>query len=240
MVTPLLSIILPAHNEENRLPGTLDEIWKFLQAQTYAAEILVVENASTDGTLEVCREYASRIPYLQYEHLAERGKGLAVKHGMLAATGDYCFFADADLSMPIKEINRFIPPLLADMDVAIASREAKGAVRYGEPVYRHLIGRIFNSMVRWLALPGLQDTQCGFKCFRREVATDVFSRQTFTGMSFDAEVLFIARQRGWRIVEIPIPWYFNPDSRVRLVDDSLRMAIDLLTIRRNARRGVYQ
>jgi hypothetical protein len=142
--------------------------------------------------------------------------------------------------MPIKEINRFIPPLLADMDVAIASREAKGAVRYGEPVYRHLIGRIFNSMVRWLALPGLQDTQCGFKCFRREVATDVFSRQTFTGMSFDAEVLFIARQRGWRIVEIPIPWYFNPDSRVRLVDDSLRMAIDLLTIRRNARRGVYQ
>ena len=240
MVTPLLSIIIPAHNEENRLPGTLDEIWKFLQTQSYSAEILVVENASTDGTLEVCREYSRRIPSLKCEHLAERGKGLAVKHGMLAAGGDYCFFADADLSMPIKEINRFIPPLLADMDVAIASREAKGAIRYGEPAYRHLIGRIFNSMVRVLVLPGLQDTQCGFKCFRRDVARDVFSRQTFTGMSFDAEVLFIARQLGWRIAEIPIPWYFNPDSRVRLVDDSLRMAMDLLTIRRNARKGIYQ
>jgi len=112
-------------------------------------------------------------------------------------------------------------------------------VRYDEPAYRHLIGRIFNSMVRWTALPGLQDTQCGFKCFRRDVAERVFPLQTFPGMSFDVEVLFIARRMGYQIMEIPIPWYFDPDSRVRLIDDSLRMAIDLLTIQRNARRGLY-
>ena len=236
---PLLSIIIPAYNEENRLPGTLDKIFDFLKAQTYEAEVLVVENGSHDRTLELAREYASRYSCLGVFHEKQRGKGLAVRRGMLEAQGEYRIFCDADLSMPIDMVNAFIPPSLPDMDIAIASREAPGAVRYNEPIYRHLIGRVFNAMVKWFALPDLQDTQCGFKCFRAAVAEDVFRFQTLSGMSFDAEVLFIACWKGYRIVEIPIPWYFNPDSRVQLFNDSMKMAVDLLTIRRNARRGVY-
>jgi dolichyl-phosphate beta-glucosyltransferase len=158
---------------------------------------------------------------------------------MLQASGEYCLMCDADLSMPVEEINLFIPPLLADFDIAIASREAPGAVRYNEPALRHVVGRIFNSMIRVLALPELNDTQCGFKCFRACVVQDLFTRQTLPGWSFDVEVLFIARQRGYRVVEIPIHWYFNPDSKIKVFKDSLRMAIDLLTIRANAMRGKY-
>jgi len=112
-------------------------------------------------------------------------------------------------------------------------------VRYNEPAYRHIIGRVFNTMVRWMALPGLQDTQCGFKLFRADVAERVFPLQTLTGMSFDVEVLFIARRMGYCISEVPVNWYFNSDSRVRVVQDSMRMGSDLLQIRRNAREGLY-
>jgi hypothetical protein len=146
---------------------------------------------------------------------------------------------DADFSMPVAEINRFLPPALGAYDVAIASREAPGAVRYNEPAYRHLVGRVFNTLIRRIALPDLQDTQCGFKCFRAAAAEDLFHRQTLTGWSFDVEVLFIARQLGYRIVELPIPWYFNPESKISVLRDSARMALDLLTIRMNALRGRY-
>jgi hypothetical protein len=141
--------------------------------------------------------------------------------------------------MPVEDINRFIPPALGEFDIAIASREARGAVRYNEPAFRHIVGRIFNTMIRVLALPELHDTQCGFKCFRSAVIQDLFKQQTLPGWSFDVEVLFIARRRGYRIVEVPIHWYFNPDSKVIVFKDSLRMALDLLTIRMNAIRGMY-
>ena len=240
MPEPFLSIVLPAHNEEKRLPETLKNLKDFLQIQNYPSEVLVVENGSQDRTFEIAQEFVDPSGWLRVLHEEYRGKGLAVKRGMLEARGDYCLFGDVDFSMPIPEINRFIPPLLPEADIAIASREAPGAVRYNEPAYRHFIGRIFNSMVRIAALPELQDTQCGFKCFRREAAQEVFRLQTLPGMSFDVEVLFIARRMGFRIVEIPVPWYYNSDSRVRLFDDSLAMALDLMAIRRNARRGLYK
>jgi dolichyl-phosphate beta-glucosyltransferase len=236
---PFLSIILPVHNEEQRLPGALEKIIPFLQDQSYTSEILVVENGSHDRTLEIAEDYAKCCPTLWVFHEEQRGKGLAVRRGMLAAHGDYRFFCDVDLSMPVTEFNQFFPPKLENVDIAIGSREAPGARRYDEPAYRHLIGRVFNTMVRWTALPGLQDTQCGFKCFRGAVADEVFRLQTLGGMSFDAEVLFIARRRGYHIIEVPVQWYFNPDSRVRLFSDSLAMAADLWTIRNNARRGLY-
>jgi glycosyltransferase involved in cell wall biosynthesis len=179
------------------------------------------------------------MPNLRVFHEEARGKGLAVRRGMLEARGEYRFLCDVDLSMPIEQVLRFLPPALDNVDVAIASREIPGAVRYEEPGYRHLIGRFFNTLVRWLVLPGLQDTQCGFKCFRGEVADRIFPLQTLTGMSFDAEVLYIARKMGYDVQEVAIDWYFNADSRVRLVQDSLGMAFDLIRIRRNARRGVY-
>jgi dolichyl-phosphate beta-glucosyltransferase len=236
---PFLSIVIPAHNEEKRLPPSLQKIEAFLAAQSYSAEVLIIENGSSDRTLEVAQAYAGRLPYLRVLQVNTRGKGLAVQRGMLEAKGQYRFICDADLSMPIEQVNRFLPPAAANPHIVIASREIDGAVRYNEPEYRHFIGRIFNSMVRLLALPGLQDTQCGFKCFQAEVAKQVFPRQTLSGMSFDVEVLYIARQMGYHIQEVPIDWYFDPDSRVRLVRDSLFMFWDLVTIRWNARQGRY-
>jgi len=238
-MAPFLSIVIPSHNEEKRLPKTLEAIDEFLCSQSYSSEILVVENGSVDRTYEVASGYCSRISNLQVIQVEGRGKGLAVKEGMLMARGEYRFFCDADLSMPIKEVNRFLPPALPDVEIAIGSREIPGAVRYNEPVYRHLVGRIFNSMVRLLALPDLQDTQCGFKCFRADITEDIFPCQVFKGMSFDAEILYIATLRGYKITEVPIPWYFNADSRVQLFKDSFQMGKDLLTIRRNARKGFY-
>ncbi|MEE8162621.1 MAG: glycosyltransferase, partial [Anaerolineae bacterium] len=163
---PLLSIIIPAHNEEHRLPGSLEKIVAFLEQQDCSAEVIVVENASQDNTAGVIEEFMARYPFISMIREERRGKGLAVKLGMLGARGEYLFICDADLSMPIEEVARFLPPQLEGYDVAIASREVEGARRYGEPAYRHLMGRAFNFLVRLLAVPGFQDTQCGFKCFR--------------------------------------------------------------------------
>lgn len=214
-------------------------MYEFFQKQSYPVEIVVVENGSQDRTLELAQSFARQIPYLNVIHEDQRGKGLAVRRGMLEAKGEYRFIADVDFSMPIEEINRFIPPRLPDLDIAIASREAPGAVRYNEPPYRHLTGRVFNTLVRLVALPGLQDTQCGFKCFRAAVAEDIFPYQTISGWTFDVEVLYIARLRGYRIVEVPIPWYFDANSKVRVMKDSIQMALDLIAIRRNHLRGLY-
>lgn len=239
LTQPFLSIIIPAHNEARRLPPSLEKIDAFLDTQPFAAEVLVVENGSIDDTLGIAESYAEKMPRLRVLHEDLRGKGLAVRRGMLAASGEYRFLCDADLSMPIEQITRFLPPELDGFDIAIGSREVAGSVRYDEPWYRHQIGRVFNTMVRWVLLPGLQDTQCGFKCFRGDVAEKIFPLQILTGMSFDAEVLYIARKFGYTIREIPIDWYFDPDSRVRLVGDSMRMGLDLISIRLKAARGDY-
>jgi glycosyltransferase involved in cell wall biosynthesis len=236
---PFLSIIIPAHNEAKRLPPSLEKIDAFIQKQAYASEVIVVENGSADGTFEIAKAFEQRMPYLRVFQEEARGKGLAIKRGMLESRGKYRFLCDADLSMPIEQVNCFLPPQLESVDVSIGSREVTGSKRSNEPPYRHFIGRIFNTMVRWLVLPGLQDTQCGFKCFRDEVAETVFPLQRLDGMSFDAEVLFIARKKGFKIVEVPIDWYHDPDSRVRLVKDSLRMGFDLLSIRWRDLMGKY-
>lgn len=240
MNKPLLSVIIPAHNEEQRLPPSLLELHSFLSKQNYQAEVVVVENGSSDRTFEVAKDFITQMPYLRVLQEKMPGKGLAVRSGMLAAQGRYRIFCDADFSMPVEEINKFIPVTDQPYDVAIASRELPTSRRINEPEYRHLIGRIFNSMVRWSVLPGLQDTQCGFKAFRDEVAEQVFRIQTLQGWSFDAEVLVIARRLGFVISEVPITWYYKPGTRLHIIKDSLKMAYDLLTIRRNARLGVYE
>ena len=140
---------------------------------------------------------------------------------------------------PIGEVNRFLPPALTGFDIAIASRETAGAVRYNEPAYRHLVGRVFNTLIRVLALPTLQDTQCGFKCFRAAVVDDLFRQQKISGWSFDVEILYIARRRGYKILEIPIPWYYNANSKISVVKDSFQMGLDILKIRLNDLRGGY-
>jgi glycosyltransferase involved in cell wall biosynthesis len=237
---PFLSIIIPAHNEENRLPSTLGKIFAFTQGQTYSSEVLVVENGSNDRTLEVAQSFEQRYPGLIVLKETGRGKGLAVRKGMLSASGKYRFMCDADLSMPIDEVNRFLPPELDDFDVAIGSREAPGAIRYNEPGYRHWGGRGVNLMIRLFAIPELRDTQCGFKMFRSPVAEDLFKNQTLKNWSFDIELLYIARMRRYRIIELPIPWYFNPETKLSPLKDALRMGLDILTIHRNARRSIYE
>lgn len=239
MSTPFLSLVIPAYNEESRLPNTLAQALAFLDSQAYSAEVLVVENGSDDRTLAIAQEFSRQDPRLRPLQAPGRGKGLAVRYGMLAAQGEFRFMCDADLSMPISEINRFLPPVLQGVDVAIASREAPGAIRYDEPPYRHWGGRAINGMIRLLALPGLHDTQCGFKCFSARAAAALFHQQTLTGWSFDIEILFLARRLGYRIVEVPIPWYFNPESKLNVVSDALRMTWDILQIHRNTWRGLY-
>ncbi len=238
MAPPFLSIVIPAYNEEYRLPRTLEQIFAFLQEQSYTSEVLVIENGSSDRTYEIARKFAERYENLHVLREERRGKGNAVKRGMLEAHGEYRFLCDADLSMPITQINRFLPPQL-DIDVAIGSREAAGAVRYNEPEFRHLGGRLINLAIRLLILPGLQDTQCGFKCFRAEVADKIFRCQSISGWSFDIEVLYIARKYGYQIEEVPIDWYFDAETKLRAVNDALRMLRDIFLIHRNNVRGLY-
>jgi len=210
-----------------------------LEKQDYDAEVIVVDDGSQDDTAGVVQRFSVAYPYIRLIRNEHRGKGHAVKTGMLAARGEHLFQCDADLSMPIEELSRFLPPVLTDYDVAIGSREVPGARRYGEPAYRHLMGRVFNLIVRLFAVRGFQDTQCGFKCFRREVARDLFSAQTMDGFGFDVEILFIARRRGYHVVEVPIDWYFRANSRVSPVKDTVRMLRDVLRVRWNAWRGKY-
>jgi glycosyltransferase involved in cell wall biosynthesis len=199
----------------------------------------VVENGSLDNTAGVVEAMIPSFPGLRLLREPTPGKGRAVRRGMLAASGDVRFMADADLSMRIDELPRFLPPTLDGYDIAIGSREAPGAIRYGEPPYRHWVGRGFNLLVQLLVVRGIRDTQCGFKAFRADVARDLFAVQRLDGWTFDVEILFLAHQRGYRVLEIPIPHTFLPGSQVRLLRDSLTMFADLVRVRLNWRRGLY-
>jgi glycosyltransferase involved in cell wall biosynthesis len=240
MKKPFLSIIIPAFNEAERLPETLRKINAYLSAQDFPTEIIVVENGSTDGTYTIAYDMQGEICCLTVLHENRRGKGWAIRQGMLKARGEYRFICDADLSMPIEEITNFMPSEELSAPIAIGSREALGAVRYDEPQYRHLIGRAFNWFVRILVLPGLNDTQCGFKLFREDAANAIFPQLTIFGWTFDVEALFIARKFGFKIVEIPIHWHHHPHSTVKVLRDSFQMGIDLLKIRLNDLRGRYR
>jgi len=238
--SPLLTIVIPAYNEERRLPTTLPRVVAFAEAQDYPVDVLVVDNASTDRTSDVARHIAAEHPIISLLYQPIRGKGAAVRKGMLEGRGEYLFICDADLAMPIEEVSKFLPPTLSNYDVAIASREARGAVRHNEPWYRHVMGRVFNLLVRLLAVPAIQDTQCGFKCFHREAARDIFTTQIVDGWAFDVEILYIARRRGYRIVEVPIHWYYGQGSRVSPIRDSINMVMEVLRIRRHGRVGLYE
>lgn len=236
---PLLSIILPAYNEEDRLPECMEKVSSFVAAHQEPIEVLIIENGSRDRTYEMACGYAEKYPWLIALHEDNAGKGNAVRRGMLEAHGKYRMFADVDFSMPIDEVEHFFPSELGEYDVAIGSREAKGAVRYDEPPFRHFTGRVFNLVVRILAVPGVMDTQCGFKSFSAEAARKLFSVQRINGWAFDAEILFIAQHYGYRIIEVPVQWYYDGGSKVNVIKDSIRMFRELLQIRKNYRAGLY-
>lgn len=238
---PLLSLVIPAYNEAapDRLPKSLEDIERFIAQQDFEIEVIIVNNNSTDDTLAIAESAADKHPYIHVMTETQQGKGAAVKTGMLAGTGEYLFICDADLSMPIEEVLKFLPPKLDSYDIAIASREAPESQRIGEPEFRHLMGRVFNFIVRTLAVRGLQDTQCGFKCFQRDIAHKIFPMQTIDGWAFDVELLFIAQRQGYVIKEVPITWIYKDHSKIKPMSDSYNMVMEILKVRRNARRGLY-
>ncbi|HTL44964.1 MAG TPA: dolichyl-phosphate beta-glucosyltransferase [Vicinamibacterales bacterium] len=232
MDAPLtLSLVIPAYNEAGRLPATLNQIVAYLEQTPWDWTIRIVDDGSTDGTARVAEGYAGRDPRIIVQREPHGGKGAAVKAGLLAATGSYRFICDADLSMPIRELARFLPPLLAGADVAIGTREGAGARRVAEPTRRHLVGRTFNYLVQRLLLPGLHDTQCGFKMFTAVAVERIFRDMTVDGWSFDIEALYLARRCGLRIVEVPIEWHYRAESRLNVLRDGPAMLLDLLRIR---------
>ncbi len=240
LTAPYLSVVIPAYNEEARIGDTLQKAVSYFQTQQYAWEIVVVDDGSADQTVQVVGEYTDANPQIKVLRVAHGGKGWAVRHGMLQVTGRYRFLCDADLSMPIEQVARFLPPALPNYDIAIGSRELPGSHRIDEPHRRHMMGRVFNWVVQRMILPGLTDTQCGFKCFRGPVAQELFGHQRLNGFAFDVELLFIARKYKLQIVEVPIDWLYQPSSRVRPVRDSMAMVFDILKIRWKHLRGKYR
>lgn len=237
---PELSLVIPAYNEETRLPATLERVSEFLGARGLTYEVLVVVNGCTDRTAEVAKAAAVRDPNIRVLITAARGKGGAVKIGVSEARGSRIVFADADLSTPIEEVIGLAERLDDRYQVVIATREGQGARRVGEPYVRHLMGRVFNLLVRALAVPGIHDTQCGFKAFTRASARDVFSRQRIAGFGFDVELLFVARRLGYGIKEVPVTWEYRASSRVDPLRDTIRMFRDVVLVRLNALRGRYR
>jgi dolichyl-phosphate beta-glucosyltransferase len=199
----------------------------------------VVDDGSTDGTVAVVEAFEREHPCIHLIRAEHGGKGHAVQTGMLQAQGEYAFLCDADLAMPITELPKFLPPQQNGFHVAIGSREITGAVRYNEPAYRHVMGRTFNWLVRVLAVSGFEDTQCGFKCFHRSATHDLFSHQTMKGFSFDVEILYIAQKRCYKIIEVPIHWYHQTESKVDPVKDAIRMFRDIMKVYWNDRQGLY-
>ncbi len=238
MTAPRLSVVIPAFNEAERLPRTLARVNAHLAGQGHAYEIVVVDDGSTDGTAESARAEGGNALTLLRHH-PNRGKGYAVRRGMLAAQGARRLMTDADLSTPIEDLSRLEAAVAAGHDVAIGSRAVRGAnVAVRQPWYREAMGRLFNRLVRLLVLPGLYDTQCGFKLFTAEAAEAAFGPAVLDGFSFDVEALFIARRRGLRIAEVPVTWRNDTATRVGLLRGG-QAFLDLLRIRANGWRGRY-
>ena len=226
-----LSVVIPAYNEELRISRTIREVIAYLDSRDYGWEIVVADDGSADATAALVREEAGQDERVRVISLPHGGKGWAVRNGMLAAVGEFRLLCDADLSVPIEQVERLLPPQSGGVDVAVGSREAPGAVRYDEPGRRHVMGRVFNALTRRLAAPGVADTQCGFKCFRASAAEELFGRSTMNGFSYDVEILHLARRFGMSIAEIAVDWHYREHSKVRPVRDAFSMTLDLLLIR---------
>lgn len=238
-----LSLVIPAYNEEKRIGETLRRTLAYLDAQPYDAEVIVVDDGSTDHTGDVVKQMPShRTTLTCVRHLQNQGKGHAVREGIIThATGDYRVFSDADGSTPIEELEKLWPRFENGAEVVIGSRALpESEILIRQAWYRESMGRAFNVLLRMLGLTQFKDTQCGFKGFTRKACELVFPRQTVHRFSFDAEVLYIARRFGLRIDEVPVRWLNSPESRVHPISDSARMAFDLATIRLKDLAGVYR
>lgn len=239
LAKPFLSIVIPAFNEERRIGPTLESLVGYLGRQPYAWEVLVVDDGSSDGTLSESAKWSQKDERVRIEAGVHAGKGWAVRRGMLAATGEYRFMCDADLAMPIEQLGTFLDRMTDGYHIVVGSRQIAGARRFNEAAGRHLRGRVFNWTVRLLAVRGFDDTQCGFKCFRGDVADELFMLQRAKGLGFDVEILFLALKKDMRVLEIPIDWYHQRESKVRPVMDSLSMLREPMLVRLRDLSGKY-
>ena len=234
----MLSVVVPAYNESQRLRPTLVRLREYLDSIDEEYEVLVVDDGSTDATVTVAQEARHCWPQLRVLALPRnQGKGAAVRAGMLRARGEHRLFTDADLSTPIEELPRLRERLVGDCQVAIASRALKESrIETHQPGRREMIGRMYNRLLRVSALPGLRDTQCGFKVFTASAALACFTPLKTLRFGFDAEVLLRARRQGWSIAEVPVRWAHKEDSRVSAMRDSARTLYELVVLQVNARR----
>jgi dolichyl-phosphate beta-glucosyltransferase len=230
-----LSVVIPAYNEEQRLKLSLDKIHAYLNSKAFQYEVIVVDDGSTDDTRQSALEsslcLAGKLKLLKNSQ--NKGKGCSVRRGILESKGDLVVFSDADLSTPIEELEKLSQHIDSGYDIAIGSRSIKGAdVRVHQPIYRELMGRFFNLIVQATALKGIIDTQCGFKLFKGNIAKEIAGQMLIDGFSFDVEMLYIARQKGYTIKEVPVVWINSPASRVDPFKDSLQMFKDVVSIKK--------
>lgn len=249
--TPSLTLVIPAYNESARISHTLSAVAVYLTGQPYVSDVIVVDDGSTDHTAMLATDFARQHRRFSVITIPHGGKAAALRAGMTAATGDLVGFSDADLATPIAHLDDLRRRLADGCDVAIGSREEIGARRIAEPRYRHLMGRVFNVLVRWLLLPGIQDTQCGFKLFRRQQLTTILRRsRLYSGgehaprgprvTAFDVEMLVVACHLGYLICEVPVVWTYGDQSQVRPAHDTWHNLMDVARIRLNVWRGCYR
>lgn len=251
---PEISIVIPTYNEEKRgIKKNLAVVVDFLESENYDYEVIAADDGSTDGTVAVVEKFAQDKERVRVLKLPHRGKGPTVRDGMLDAKGKYILFSDADLATPIEELKRLLNWVEGQgFDLAIASREGVGAQRENEPWYRHFLGRGFNFLVKLIALRGIEDTQCGFKLFKAAAAKEILKRIKIYGEgeteelttpylgAFDVELLFLAQKLGYKIKEVPVTWHYAATQQLDPIKDSLRMARDVLMVRLNDLRGMYE
>ncbi|MCP4371258.1 MAG: glycosyltransferase family 2 protein [Deltaproteobacteria bacterium] len=241
-----LSIIIPAYNEETRIARSLEKIYLYLERQSYPHELIVVDDGSTDLTVQVVEDILKRIEHgTLLQNGANRGKGYSVRQGVLHSHGEYVLFSDADLSTPIEEVEKLFWHLDQGYDIAIGSRGLQESdIQIHQSWYRENMGKTFNLIIRLILLPDFYDTQCGFKCFRGDVARKLFVLQKIDHFSFDVEVLYLAKRYGFKIKEIPVTWSHEPsvwlNTTMQAIQGSSKMFLGLLRIRYNAWIGKYK
>lgn len=239
---PYLSLIIPAYNEEARIGKSLDRILRFLDSQRYIFEVIIVDDGSRDRTAEMVEQRFGEHPAIKLQRQpANLGKGMAVQQGMLLGSGDYLVFSDADLSVPIEMLPAFINPLENQSDLAIGTRQKSGAViEVHQPRHRELMGMVYTKLSSWILGVRVSDFTCGFKGFRRDIARDLFSRQRLNNWSFDAEILYLAHRKGYRIAEVPVTWRNDDATKVRLWKDVFTSFFGLVQIRLFDLQGKYR
>src|SRR5580698_6863037 len=238
---PALSIIIPAYNEHARIEGTLERVMSCVQRLGWDAEVLVVDDGSTDETAEIVHKWMEHHPRLHLvQNPGNKGKGYSVRNGLLQAAGDIVMFTDADLSAPMEEAQRLLDAIADGADVAIGSRWMdRTRQTIHQPLYRQFFGRCFNWVTRTIMGLPYKDTQCGFKAFKREAAQVIFRLQTIERWGFDPEILFIARKLNYTITEVPVTWGHDERSRMSYLKDGMKMLEDMAVIRSNSIRGRY-